>query len=366
MMGAEQDLPTEESGHWWKSAYRVLAIGWAEHRMMLGITAASTIGLMIVASGAHTSGVLLPSLDLPAVMLAEIPALNMTIIAILVCRARRHASLPEARTVLQRSLFSPDRLLGLALVPVAMLWLMLMAVGWKASIPVLHPFQFDVFLARADQWIVGREAWEWVEPITRSVLVMRALDTAYYAWFVILAFVMLATAWAPYGHQRRRFLVAMAGLWTLGSLIGVLVSSAGPVYFSRVTGRAAGFDTLAGRVTAHAPIAAAMQARLWHYYRSGAGQLVAGISAFPSLHVAVPALFALAARKYWRLAATLLTALTWLGSVVLGWHYLVDGFGGILLAMTCWFVTGLLTKAERSTPTAMASRELHRPRPGAG
>ncbi len=332
-----------------ESAWQLVIAGWTEHRMMLLIAAASTIGLMIVDLGGLAPGIVPPFFDVPTAVLAEVLALDMAVIAVFSYRARHHISWAEAYAALKPTLLRPERMLGLALVPLVMRWLMLAAVGWKASIPMLHPFRFDIPLAHLDKWLTGRAAWEWLELLTQSAWIMHALDVSYYAWFVVLGFVMLAVAWAPYGRDRRRFLVAMALLWTLGSLAGVLMSSAGPVYFSRVTGGVSGFDTLAGRVVERAPIAAAMQAILWRYYNHSAGQLVAGISAFPSLHVAVPALFAFAAPRQWRQAAILLTGLTWLGSVVLGWHYLVDGAGGIALAGACWLLAARLATAEDST-----------------
>lgn len=342
------DLRATKRGDWAEPAWQLIMAGWVEHRMILLIVAASTIGLMIVDFGGLAPGTVPPFLDIPTALLAEVLALDMAVIAVFAYRARHRVSWAEARTALRPTLLSLERLLGLALIPLVMRWLMLAAVGWKASIPMLHPFRFDVSLARLDAQLTGRAAWEWFGPLTRSAWAMQFLDVSYYVWFVVLGFVMLAVAWAPYGHDRRRFLVAMALLWTLGSLVGVLMSSAGPIYFSRVTGIVSGFDTLASRVAKQAPIAAAMQATLWRYYNHSSGQLVAGISAFPSLHVAVPALFAFAAPRRWRLAAILLTGLTWLGSVVLGWHYLVDGAGGIALAGACWLLAARLATAEDS------------------
>jgi hypothetical protein len=62
-----------------------------------------------------------------------------------------------------------------------------------------------------------------------------------------------------------------------------------------------------------------------------------GIAAMPSLHVAAHVLFALWIRRLARpllLLFVLAAALTFVGSVVTGWHFAVDGYIGALLA---WF-----------------------------
>ena len=120
--------------------------------------------------------------------------------------------------------------------------------------------------------------------------------------------------------------------------MAVLLSSAGPVYFDRVTGLAGGYPTLEPAL-----LAAQVQATLWQSHLAGPGQTIAGIAAMPSLHVAVPALYALASRGWWRALWWGFTVLTIIGSVALGWHYAVDGYMGILLAWLTWRLAGWLT-----------------------
>jgi len=67
--------------------------------------------------------------------------------------------------------------------------------------------------------------------------------------------------------------------------------------------------------------------------------LVAGISAFPSLHVAVSLWIYLTARAIapraapWALAYFLFM---WAASVQLGWHYVSDGLAGAAGMMAIW------------------------------
>jgi hypothetical protein len=69
-----------------------------------------------------------------------------------------------------------------------------------------------------------------------------------------------------------------------------------------------------------------------------------GISAMPSLHVALAVLFACAGFACHRAAGWAMTAFAfviWFGSVHLGWHYAVDGLIGGALAVVLWKVAGI-------------------------
>jgi membrane-associated phospholipid phosphatase len=75
-------------------------------------------------------------------------------------------------------------------------------------------------------------------------------------------------------------------------------------------------------------------------------QPVYGVAAMPSLHVAAQAFLALwAARSSRRLSIGLwiLTAITFWGSLVTGWHYAVDGYVGLALAFVVVWLCGRTT-----------------------
>jgi len=68
------------------------------------------------------------------------------------------------------------------------------------------------------------------------------------------------------------------------------------------------------------------------------GMLLGGVSAMPSLHVAMVALtsYWLAVAKRWTLVITVpWVFLVWTATVLLGWHYILDGLGGIFLSAIC-------------------------------
>ena len=72
-----------------------------------------------------------------------------------------------------------------------------------------------------------------------------------------------------------------------------------------------------------------IQEMLWRVYQSHGIAVGSGISAMPSLHVAIAMSVVLLARKIDRrlaIASTIFTVLIMIGSVHLGWHYAIDGY----------------------------------------
>jgi hypothetical protein len=95
-------------------------------------------------------------------------------------------------------------------------------------------------------------------------------------------------------------------------------------------------------------VAILLQDALWNAYRGGESGYWMAISAMPSLHIAVPALFGLAGwRAHRALGAAIwaYTVIVLLGSVHLGWHYAVDGYVGILGALACWWLARWLLRS---------------------
>jgi len=141
-----------------------------------------------------------------------------------------------------------------------------------------------------------------------------------------------------------QYLLTFVLLWALiGNIAATLLSSAGPVYFGRITGLPDPYAPLMSylhQASAISPVPAlGVQDMLWKLYVSHGIAVGAGISAMPSLHVAIAVSFVLLARSIDRrlaIAFTVFALLIFLGSVHLGWHYAIDGYVSVAGAWLIW------------------------------
>lgn len=223
------------------------------------------------------------------------------------------------------------------------------AVGvLKGAIAILSPFAWDTTLAHADRVLhLGRAPHEWLWFIVQSPLAIKMFNVAYNFWFVVL----IATLFTACITRRdtklaHQFLMSFMLVWTLGGFfLAMGLSSAGPCFYERL-GLGGDFRPLMQALAAADQVypvwALSTQDLLWSGY-TGATNGSIGISAFPSLHVAMAVLFALYATRRSRLAGLLMWAfagIIMVGSVVLGWHYALDGYAGALISIAIWKACG--------------------------
>ncbi len=151
-----------------------------------------------------------------------------------------------------------------------------------------------------------------------------------------------------------QFLLSFVLTWSLlGSLLALLLSSVGPVYFGRLTGLDDPFLPLMDYLAAAnqiAPVwALEVQEMLWRKYAEGESGFGAGISAMPSMHVSATVLFALLAWRVDRWLGVVFTAfavIVMIGSVHLAWHYAIDGYLAALLTWLIWRAAGWWTARD--------------------
>jgi PAP2 superfamily protein len=232
----------------------------------------------------------------------------------------------------------------------------------KAAIPLMNPFFWDVGLERWDRWLHGGVApWEWLQPVLGHPYLSQVINVGYNMWFLVLWFVWIWQFFTLRNPQlRMQFLLSVHLSWILiGSVLATLLSSAGPCYFGRVVGGPDPYQPLmtylrlANDTT---PIwALDTQQMLWKGYSLGELNLGAGISAMPSMHVAIATMFALLGWQTSRRMGILFTAfLCWImvGSVHLGWHYALDGYVSILCALLIWWAVGWIVRRYPPQPAS--------------
>ena len=147
---------------------------------------------------------------------------------------------------------------------------------------------------------------------------------------------------------RMQFFLSFLLTWALvGSLGSTLFSSAGPVYYARVTGLADPYAPLMAYLSSLQDIPGfglmKTQEWLWSTYNDRLSIEFSGISAMPSMHVAIATTMALAgwrAHRYIGMLLTFFTLLIMIGSVHLAWHYAIDGYAGAIGAVAIWAAVG--------------------------
>ncbi|MEO8275946.1 MAG: phosphatase PAP2 family protein [Thermoanaerobaculia bacterium] len=221
----------------------------------------------------------------------------------------------------------------------------------KQAMPRFAPFAWDARLAALDRGMHGGvDPWRLLRPIVRSTVALEVLDVVYTLWFVVLIGAVVAASWSTRRRLRARFLVSTVMAFGLIGTVGAFaLSSAGPCYYGTVVRGADPFAELNRTLAAHvdregvALDAIDNQRVLLEFQTSGKTMTFGGISAMPSMHVAFAVLVALAAGgidRRWGAVAWTFTALIFLGSVALAWHYAVDGYVAALAAGAIWLWVG--------------------------
>lgn len=225
----------------------------------------------------------------------------------------------------------------------------------KSAIPGLNPFYADPWLAEVDRALfLGVEPWR----ITHAIIDADGtalLDWLYILWFPMAALLFIATSFARDPAFQLRASFSHLATWVmLGSLLAVALSSVGPCYVEPLLGDRR-FVPLMDRLREQSLFMHENHAYLLAAY----GQEVrgGGISAMPSLHVALAALLHLLCRdrfgaRHWAGHASLAYAvLIWIGSVHLAWHYAVDGIVSALGVMLIWRLSTLLVPDGSDGPS---------------
>lgn len=231
---------------------------------------------------------------------------------------------------------------------------------FKAAIPLIHPFSWDARLDQWDRWLHGGIApWEWLQPILGHPIFSQAINVGYNLWFFVLWFAWFWQFFTLRNPQlRMQFLLSVQMAWILvGSVLATVLSSAGPCYFGRVVGGPDPYQPLMTYLhQANETIAIwalGTQERLWDGYSLGQLNLGAGISAMPSMHVAIATMFALLGWRTSRLMGILFTIfLGWImvGSIHLGWHYALDGYVSVICALLLWAASGWFVRRVMRLP----------------
>jgi hypothetical protein len=236
----------------------------------------------------------------------------------------------------------------------------------KPAIPLIRPFDWDATFAALDRALhFGIDPWRLLQPLLGYDAITFAINLVYCFWFLALFGLWFYFAFAgQMSELRTRFFLAyMIAWWLGGGLLAVVFSSAGPCYYGPLGLTPDPFAPLMSYladVNTRLPIwALDAQKLLWDGY-AGVAERPLGISAFPSMHNAMAVIFALAGMRLNRTLGRLLwlnAAIILVGSVHLGWHYAVDGYAAILIALAAWWIAGPIARWHQALAATRAYDE---------
>ena len=208
-------------------------------------------------------------------------------------------------------------------------------LGWlKAAMPFSVGFQADQLLADADAWLFfSNDTWRLVQWLPPTLI-----DWAYVTWAQSTLFMMAVLPLFPKSQKRDRAMISFFLVVSASAILQYALPSAGPIFYERL-GFGDRFADLPSR-----PWATITADYLWANYLDNGSRVGAGISAFPSLHVAGAAWVAAVVSSYSRKLVPVAWAyflLILMGSVFLGWHYALDGIAGLVIALLMYRLVSL-------------------------
>ena len=221
-------------------------------------------------------------------------------------------------------------------------FLLVIYCALKQAIPIINPGVLDEDLLTCERIIHFGivPSLLFVNILKNHESIVSVLDKIYFSWYFVKVIVFSFIVFYFPKRKRIVFFYSYFLIWILGGSLAILFPSWGPIYYK---------PHWFTEILPHARFANVLQKILWDHYLqiiklSKTGDYIVyiyeGIAAIPSLHVATVALYFFFFKKWSRWVASL--ALSYLcliqfGSFVLGWHYAIDGYLGILIA---WAVFG--------------------------
>ena len=245
-----------------------------------------------------------------------------------------------------------------------LLWPLMLAAYTtaKIAIPFLVGYGWDGFWADADRLIFGQDAWRLSIPLVEWAPVP-LWEWIYSGGWGLLLFIWLAAV--PFYASRRRvglMYTATFAAWIFGGwLVAYATSAAGPVFAHLVDPALSERflemrEHLADSLSREGPIRRT-QIALATVLEKNVAIPAAGISAMPSMHIAMTTIYVLAARRtWWIVPACAFWLIIFIGSAYFGYHYWLDGIVAAVIALLCWKAAELaFAPAEDRMPVALQS-----------
>ncbi|WP_210209433.1 phosphatase PAP2 family protein [Rhizobium tropici] len=222
---------------------------------------------------------------------------------------------------------------------------------FKIAIPEIRPFYADPLLANIDRVIFGTDAWlpshMMVNRQMLPVLAFQYEVTWKVMWFAMFVFIGL---WPDRTRGARYLLAHALTLIICGTVLATALSSVGPIFYDRIYGGDR-FADLAKILQGQGDAMDTWRTSnyLFLAYQSGQPYLGSGISAMPSIHVAVAALnafFLTSLNRWLGIIAWSFFAVIAFMSVYTGWHYVSDGVLSVIVVSMIWYGIGKVSRSD--------------------
>jgi hypothetical protein len=209
-------------------------------------------------------------------------------------------------------------------VGIMLIALQMAVLNWtKIMLPIVAGFWADPYIASADRVIFGTDAWRLLHTLNGPTI-----DRAYVTWGPIHLTMLAIILCLRESTKKVQALLSYFLILFTGSIGQYALPSAGPLFHQPIPLE---------------PWVAEAKAYLWQDYLRAGGSIGTGISAMPSIHVAIALWLALVVRSYvpklWPIGFGYF-ALIAVGSVALGWHYVSDGLVAIAGTLLVWRAAG--------------------------
>jgi hypothetical protein len=278
------------------------------------------------------------------------------VFADLVWQLVRHRPAAPTQFLLARyrsRLAEPETLAGLPLLAIAIAFMPFFST-LKSMIPLFNHFGWDpAFIAWDRALFFGHDAADVLQPLLGYPPVTALLAVLYHAWIMLIyAGVLFFLFYRAATPVRRQYFLGFVLIWTvIGGGLATVFASVGPCFVGPIFGDGT-FDSHMAYLRAaneQIPVLTLnVQDLLLQWYRESERGLGSGITAMPSMHVAMAQLTWLGMRRVSRTAGWWFFAFfatIWIASVHLAYHYAVDGLVSVIATTAIWSACGALLRA---------------------
>ncbi len=217
----------------------------------------------------------------------------------------------------------------------------------KAIVPLLRPGEnFDKPLAELDRDLFfGHDPAALLHALPGQWAITHFLSTFYVAFIVFLPLSLaIALVFASNLRGSLFFATALSANWILGALTYFWLPSLGPIYADP-----GAFAHLPVSETTH--LQATLLDQRVAFLADPVSSTPQAIAAFASLHVSMSLTAAISAHLFGlgrklKIALWIWVAITLLDTIYLGWHYVVDDFGGVAITLLALLIARVLTGVD--------------------